>query len=142
LPNRVSKAWTSKTHLAGSQNDYESALELLSAFQTHLGVGPTDSSHIYEAGSPESQNAILKLSELDKPNVWIDTYYPLLETPGERRLELLDANGSVAWSADLEEHPADAVDVVGAWHAFSKPGDIKAILICLMLFKMFSNAAQ
>ncbi|CAE6463636.1 unnamed protein product [Rhizoctonia solani] len=125
----VSKSWTSKPHLAGSQNDYESALELLRALQSHLGVDHIEPLPVYEAGSPESQNAILRISELERPSVWIDTYYPLLETPGERRLELLDSEGAVVWKAKLEEHLTDTGDAVGAWHAFSKSGDVKGRVV-------------
>ncbi|KAF8712200.1 Zn-dependent exopeptidase, partial [Rhizoctonia solani] len=127
--SRVSKLWTSKPHLAGSQNDYTSALELLRAFQSHLGLDSTGPPPVYEAGSAESQNAILGIGQLEKPKAWIDTYYPLLETPGERRLELLDAGGAVSWSANLEEHLTGAGNVIGAWHAFSKSGDVKARIV-------------
>ncbi|CAE6441441.1 unnamed protein product [Rhizoctonia solani] len=122
----VSKSWTSKSHLAGSQNDYESALDLLRAFQSHLGISCPDPPPIYDAGTPESRNSILKIPELEQPQAWIDTYYPLLETPGERRLEVLDTDGAVTWSANLEEHPTEAV---GAWHAWSKAGDIKGKVV-------------
>ncbi|ELU39637.1 vacuolar protein sorting-associated protein 70 [Rhizoctonia solani AG-1 IA] len=129
LIREVSKLWTSKPHLAGSQNDYTSALELLRAFQSHLGLDSTGPPPVYEAGSAESQNAILGIGQLEKPKAWIDTYYPLLETPGERRLELLDAGGAVSWSANLEEHLTGAGDVIGAWHAFSKSGEVKARIV-------------
>lgn len=122
----VSKSWTSTSRLAGSQNDHESALDLLGAFQSHLGISCPDPLPIYDAGTPESRNSILKIPELEQPQAWIDTYYPLLETPGERRLEALDTDGAVTWSANLEEHPIEAV---GAWHAWSKAGDIKGKVV-------------
>ncbi|KAJ1300406.1 hypothetical protein OPQ81_005226 [Rhizoctonia solani] len=84
---------------------------------------------IHLMDNAESRNAILGITELKQPKVWIDTYYPLLETPGERRLELLDAEGAVSWSANLEEHPGEKSDVVGAWHAWSKAGDVKARIV-------------
>ncbi|KAG8683884.1 hypothetical protein FRC11_012937, partial [Ceratobasidium sp. 423] len=125
----VSKSWTSKPHLAGSQNDYDSAVDLLRAFQNNLSIQSPESLLVYDAGSPESRNAILGISELEQPKAWIDMYYPLLETPGERRLEVLDPGGAVSWSANLEEHPPEASEVVGAWHAWSKPGDVKGKVV-------------
>ncbi|KAL5632103.1 hypothetical protein ACGC1H_000206 [Rhizoctonia solani] len=116
----VSAEWTSKPHLAGSPNDYESAVELLQAFQDHLDIPHQEPLPIYDAGTTESRNTILGISELEQPRAWIDTYYPLLETPGERKLEILDANGAVSWSANLEEG-----DAISAWHAWSKSADVK-----------------
>ncbi|CAE6535127.1 unnamed protein product [Rhizoctonia solani] len=115
----VTVQWTSESHLAGSQNDYKSALDLLHAFHKHLGISCPEPLPIYDAGTPESRNAILGISKLEQPKVWIDTYYPLLENPGEQRLELLNAEGTVSWSANLEEG-----DAIGAWHAWSKSADV------------------
>ncbi|KDN35445.1 hypothetical protein RSAG8_11583, partial [Rhizoctonia solani AG-8 WAC10335] len=115
----VTVQWTSESHLAGSQNDYKSALDLLHTFHEHLGISCPKPLPIYDAGTPESRNAILGISKLEQPKVWIDTYYPLLESPGERRLELLNAEGAVSWSANLEEG-----DAIGAWHAWSKSADV------------------
>lgn len=125
----VSASWTGRSHLAGSENDYDSAVELLRIFQSHLGARPLDSLPVYDAGSPESRNAIFGIPNLEEPRAWIDTYYPLLETPGERRLELLDVEGVVSWSADLKEHPNEADGAVGAWHAWSKSGEVKGKVI-------------
>ncbi|CAE6441435.1 unnamed protein product [Rhizoctonia solani] len=125
----ISASWTSKPHLAGSQNDYESALDLLRTFQHHLGARPVEPLPVYDAGSPDSRNSIFDIPKLEGPKAWIDTYYPLLETPGERRLELLDAEGTVSWSANFKEHPAEADDTVGAWHAWSKPGEVKGRIV-------------
>ncbi|CAE6414378.1 unnamed protein product [Rhizoctonia solani] len=120
----VSAEWTSEPHLAGSKNDYKSAVELLHAFQDHLDIPRPEPLPIYDAGTPESRNTILGISKLETPRAWIDTYYPLLETPGERKLEILDANGAVSWSANLEEG-----DAIGAWHAWSKSADVKGKVI-------------
>lgn len=131
----VSTAWSSKPHLAGSQNDYNSALEQLRVFQDHLDIQKSDPLPIFEAGSAESRNAVLSIADITEPKAWIDTYYPLLDTPGERRLEILDADGNAVWSADLEEQPGEGDpagrwhDAVGAWHALSKGGDVKGKLV-------------
>ncbi|CAE6501065.1 unnamed protein product [Rhizoctonia solani] len=120
----VSVEWTSKPHLAGSENDYKSAIELLRAFQTHLGIPCPEPLPVYDAGTPDSRNAILDMSKLEQPKAWIDTYYPYLETPGERVLEIVNADGTVFWRANLEEG-----DAIGAWHAWSKSADVKAKVV-------------
>lgn len=90
---------------------------------------------IYEAGSVESRHAVRSILELTEPKAWIDTYYPLLETPGERKLEILDASGNAIWGAELEEKPADGdpasrwYNTVGAWHAFSGVGEVKVGIV-------------
>lgn len=90
---------------------------------------------MFDAGTPESRNATLGIAGLTKPTAWIDTYYPLLDTPRERKLEILREDGSIAWSADLEEKEDDLDEAakyakaVGAWHAFSKHGDVKVCFI-------------
>ncbi|KAG8697966.1 hypothetical protein FRC08_006210 [Ceratobasidium sp. 394] len=90
---------------------------------------------VFEAGSPESRRATLSIPNITAPTAWIDTYYPWLNTPGERKLEILDDDGSVLWSADLEEKfeegdPAGKWhDSVGAWHALSKGGEVRGKLV-------------
>lgn len=65
------------------------------------------------------------------PYAWIDTYYPVMNTPLERNLQALDDDGNVIWEADLEEH-AEAADpeahkysnAVPAFHGLSKGADV------------------
>lgn len=127
----MSRAWTAKPHYAGSENDYNSALDLLSVFQTHLGIKSPRILPVFEAGSPQSRSATLSIPNITEPTAWIDTYYPLLGTPGERKLEILNDDGSVFWSANLEEKseagdPAGHWnDALGVWHALSKGGDVQ-----------------
>lgn len=79
----------------------------------------------------QSRSATLSIPNITKPTAWIDTYYPLLNTPGERKLEVLNDDGSVFWSANLEERfeegdPAgEWHDAVGVWHGLSKEGDVQ-----------------
>lgn len=127
----VSRAWTEKPHYAGSHNDYTSALEQLAVFQKHLGIKAPESSPVFDAGSTESRQAVLGIPNITEPISWIDTYYPLLNTPAERKLEILNDDGSTFWSANVEETPAEGdpagewYDAVGAWHGLSKGGDVK-----------------
>jgi N-acetylated-alpha-linked acidic dipeptidase len=73
---------------------------------------------------------------LTKPTAWIDVYYPILNTPLDRSLEILGDDGTTVWSAKLEE-TADELDndaytyaeSVGAWHGLSKDGEAEGRLI-------------
>jgi len=59
----------------------------------------------------------------------------LLNTPTERKLEILNEDGTPFWSANVEETPAEGDpagqwhDAVGAWHGLSKGGDVQGKLI-------------
>jgi N-acetylated-alpha-linked acidic dipeptidase len=127
----VSRAWTAKPHYAGSDNDYTSALEQLEVFQKHFGINPPKSSPVFDAGSAQSRQAILSIPNITEPTAWIDTYYPWLNTPAERKLEILNEDGTPFWSANVEETPAEGDpagqwhDAVGAWHGLSKGGDVR-----------------
>lgn len=72
----------------------------------------------------------------EKPFAWIDKYFPVLNTPLDRHLEILDEDGNVAWKANLEEvvdqTDEDAhkyFDAVPAWHGLSKDGNVTGQLI-------------
>jgi N-acetylated-alpha-linked acidic dipeptidase len=73
---------------------------------------------------------------LTKPAAWIDVYYPVLNTPLDRSLEILGDDGHTVWKAELEEVgdelDSDAysyADSVGAWHGLSKDGEAEGRLI-------------
>jgi N-acetylated-alpha-linked acidic dipeptidase len=91
---------------------------------------------VYSAGTPESRNATLNIPFADKPFAWIDQYFPVLNTPLDRHLEILDEDGNVAWKANLEEvvdeTDEDAhkySDAVPTWHGYSKDGDVTGQLV-------------
>ncbi|KDQ16710.1 hypothetical protein BOTBODRAFT_106746 [Botryobasidium botryosum FD-172 SS1] len=131
---KASREYAEKPHLAGSTNDYVSAIIQLQLFQNEFNITPPSELPVFEAGSPESRRATLGIGSLAGPSAWVDTYYPLLDTPLERKLEILH-DGQVAWSADLEEKEYDEDDagqyahMIPAWLAFSKEGDVTGKLI-------------
>ncbi|KAG8744908.1 hypothetical protein FRC10_009278 [Ceratobasidium sp. 414] len=131
----VSRAWTAKPHYAGTDNDYASALEQLEVFQKHFGIKPPKSTPVFDAGSSQSRQSILSIPNITEPTAWVDTYYSLLNTPAERKLEILNDDGTPFWSANVEETPAEGDpagqwhDVVGAWHGLSRGGDVQGKLV-------------
>ncbi|KAG5648992.1 hypothetical protein DXG03_000341 [Asterophora parasitica] len=134
----ASRAYATHPHLAGAPEDFDDAKVILELFQKEFGISPPSTEPIFPAGSPESRNATLLLTsrETTKPSAWIDTYYPVLNTPLDRSLQILDANGVAVWSADLvedgdplDEDAAKYRDDVPTFHGLSKDGDVEGQLV-------------
>lgn len=104
--------------------------------QNHLGITPPDQTPVYSAGTPESRSATLNIPFTDKPFAWIDKYFPVLDTPLDRHLEILDGDGTVVWKANLEEvvdqtdeEAHKYFDAVPAWHGLSRDGNVTGQLV-------------
>jgi N-acetylated-alpha-linked acidic dipeptidase len=121
-------------HIAGSANDLVTANAFLKLLQQSLGVN-ADEVPIFPAGSPESRNATLSIPTLDSPQAWIDIYYPVLNTPLNRSLQILGENGEPVWTADLRERvdPVEPVssfaDAVPTFHGLSREGEVEGKLV-------------
>jgi len=132
----ASRLFATKPHLAGSAGDLVTAKDFLSVLQTNLGIEVPAEEPVFPAGSSESRDSILKIAELDGPKAWIDTYYPVLNTPLDRSLEILGDDGKPVWQADLEEFSDDTDPEAAAFyksvptfHGLSKDGDVTGQLI-------------
>ncbi|KAG8987149.1 hypothetical protein FRB94_002576 [Tulasnella sp. JGI-2019a] len=132
----TAKTFASVPHLAGSVTDFLQAETILTIFQNELGIAPPETLPLFEAGSEHSRNATLSMvSGAGAKNAWIDTYFPVMNTPLERHLQIIDEDGGVAWDADVEEEevkddPAgEYAKTIGAWHGLSKGGDVKGKLV-------------
>ena len=132
----VSRKYATHPHLAGSTEDFEDAKVILDVFQTHFGIPVPDIEPVFPAGSPESRNATLQITSHRSPYAWIDVYYPILNTPLNRSLEILDSDDNVIWAADLAEdgdpldrEAAEFRDYVPAWHGLSKDGEAVGELV-------------
>ncbi|KAH7344942.1 Zn-dependent exopeptidase [Rhizoctonia solani] len=132
----VARVWTENPHLAGTANDYYSSVQQLEVFRKHLGIKPASRSlPIFDAGSKESRQAVLSIPNITEPTAWIDRYYPLLNFPDQRKLEILNEDGTPFWSANVEESPAEGDpagqwhSTIGAWHGLSKGGDVQGNII-------------
>ena len=122
--------------MAGTDGDFETAKDFLRLLQTELGAGTPGSVPIFSAGTPESRNATLGITKLTKPTAWIDTYYPVMNTPLDHSLEILDDDGKVVWKAELEEVADETdpeagkyFDAVTTWHGLSRGGSAKGKLV-------------
>lgn len=131
----ASRRYTDSEHIAGSGNDQLSALRLKQEYEALFGVpttGPFE--HVFDAGSGESQ-AMVK-DKHDKPQVWVDTYFPVMNTPVDREISILLPNSSfAAWSAKLREDIVEGDpfselrDEVPVFHGLSKSGNVTGQLV-------------
>lgn len=126
---KTSFDFSSVPHVAGSDEDLLQAESILSIFQEELGIS-TLSIPIYDAGSSESRSATLSIPNATAPYAWVDTYYPIMNLPLERELQILNDDGTPAWNADVEEMAIEGdpagkyAKTIGAWHGLSKGGDV------------------
>ncbi|KAH9045256.1 Zn-dependent exopeptidase [Lactarius pseudohatsudake] len=132
----ASRKYATKPHLAGSDGDLLTAKYFLDLLRHELSIPKGTDDPVYPAGSVASRNATLSITNLTEPAAWIDVYYPVLNTPLDRSLEILGDDGHAAWKAELEEIgdelDSDAytyADSVGAWHGLSKDGVAEGRLI-------------
>ncbi|KAI9056504.1 Zn-dependent exopeptidase [Trametes sanguinea] len=132
----ASRLYATRPHVAGSPGDFAAATDLLKLFQEEFGIDPPEEQPIFSAGSAASRAATLGIGSLAKPNAWIDTYFPLMNTPLHRSLSILDEHRISVWEAQLEEdgdpQDPDAAkhkDAVPAFHGFSADGEVEGHLI-------------
>ncbi|KAI4526580.1 Zn-dependent exopeptidase [Schizophyllum commune Loenen D] len=132
----ASRRYATKPHLAGSLQDLALTKEFLSLVQTEFNIEPPSTIPIFPAGSPASQGATRGIPFLEKPQAWIDEYYPVMNTPLERRLQVVGEDGEVLAELDVEEE-ADETDpeagryrtAVPVFHGLSKEGDVTGKLV-------------
>ena len=99
----TSRLYATHPHVAGSSEDLEDAKTILELFQSYLMVPTPEVDPIYPAGSKESRNATIGSTSLSTAQAWIDIYYPVMNLPLNRSLEILGDDGKPIWSAQLEE---------------------------------------
>ncbi|KAJ4494602.1 hypothetical protein C8J55DRAFT_497082 [Lentinula edodes] len=137
----IAKQYSKHPHLAGSLEDYHDALSILEFIQTELNIIKPHSLEqpIYNAGTPKSRAKTIGLTSRlgpRNPTTWIDVYYPYLNTPLDRSLDILDGTGSSIWSADLredgnagDEDAAKFRDYIPPWHGLSAHGEGQGQLV-------------
>jgi N-acetylated-alpha-linked acidic dipeptidase len=132
----ASRLWATHPHIAGSKEDYQDAKSVLEFFQTELGLESTPELPIFSAGSDKSQLATRGITNTTVPSAWIDTYYPVLNTPLSRGLDVIDEDGLSVFSADLVEDgdPRDPEaskyrDYIPTFHGLSAEGEATGQLV-------------
>ncbi|KAF8309393.1 Zn-dependent exopeptidase [Clavulina sp. PMI_390] len=135
VPNAESAIATGKQystfpHIAGNEQDLETAKDFLSLLQTEFGIRAPHDLPLYDAGSPESREATLGIPKRFRPSAWIDKYYPVMNTPLELALEIVDDEGAVVWKANVDETPLEGDPAsehtfeIKTFHGFSASGDV------------------
>jgi N-acetylated-alpha-linked acidic dipeptidase len=123
--------------MAGTTGDFDTAKDFLTLLQRELEITSTGCSEpIYPAGSAESRHATLSIPTTSELKAWIDVYYPVLNTPLDRSLEILGGDGKPAWKANLEEVVDQAdpeaykyADAIPAFHGLSANGEVEGKLV-------------
>ena len=146
---KASRQYATKPHMAGTPGDLDTAKDFLRLLQTQLHArAPHSHPHhrhadadvhplpIFDAGSPKSRAATLGISKLSRPVAWVDKYFPVMNTPLEHSVEVLDDSGNVVWKAELEEVADDTdpeagkyFDAVTTWHGLSRGGTAQGKLV-------------
>ncbi|KAF9569000.1 Zn-dependent exopeptidase [Agrocybe pediades] len=128
---KASRLFATKPHMAGTPGDLTTAKDFLKLLQTELGIAPPSEVPIFPAGTAESQHATRSIPRTHKPRAWIDTYFPVMNTPLERSLQIVDQNGTLIWEGSLVEKSdstdPDAekyFDAVPTFHGLSRGGDV------------------
>ncbi|KAI0720289.1 Zn-dependent exopeptidase [Cerioporus squamosus] len=133
---KASRQYATKPHMAGTSGDFDTAKDFLKLLQTELGIKAPSTLPLFSAGTPESRNATLNITSLKGPTAWIDTYYPVMNTPLDHSIEILDEDGNAVWTAELEEvadntdpEAGKYYDAVTTWHGLSRGGSAKGKLV-------------
>ena len=133
----ASRAYATKPHMAGTVGDLATAREFLELLQRELGISDTHPEDVvFKAGSADSQRATRSVSKTNKPYAWIDTYYPVMNTPKERILEIVDDDGKslvrtsmVEFSDPTDPDASKYNDDVPTFHGLSRGGDVTGLLV-------------
>ncbi|GJE84350.1 Zn-dependent exopeptidase [Phanerochaete sordida] len=132
----ASRAYATHPHLASSKEDFEDAKVILKLFQDEFSITVPEDEPVFSAGTDASRNATLSINKLTAPTAWIDVYYPIMNTPLDRALQIIDENGETIWDADLVEdgdpldpEAAKYKDYIPTWHGLSRDGDVSGQLV-------------
>ncbi|BEJ14845.1 hypothetical protein CspHIS471_0406120 [Cutaneotrichosporon sp. HIS471] len=126
----ASQRYTANAHPGGSGWDMVTAQMVKGDWERELGLKPSwYDQHIFEAGSAASQARVRDSHKAKDPYVWIDTYYPVMNTPVYSGVTLLSDPPVRAKlrEAHLEGDPgSELADEVRVFHGLSVSGDVTA----------------
>lgn len=124
--------------MAGTGNDHLSALNLKAEWEAYLGLAySAPNENVFEAGTQENQQAVRGLENATEPTVWVDTYFPIMNKPVSRSVDILlpYGNGMIEWSATLREDivkgdPTSVLrDEVPVFHGLSVSGNVTGPIV-------------
>ncbi|KAE8222330.1 hypothetical protein CF319_g4452 [Tilletia indica] len=137
--------YTAATHIAGSKEDYKLAIRVTSEWAALLGADFSENTHVFDAGSPESQHYIKGNwtgpwgSPPAKPRVFVDTYHTWINYPINSSLNLFPAptkdtpEPEAKWTAKLKEDSflEDPTSAHGEpqFHGYSASGSVSGPVV-------------
>lgn len=123
----LSSKYTAHAHPAGSGWDFVTALQVKNDWERALGLPETGpGENVFEAGSAASQAA---LRDGRDTAVWVDTYFPVMNTPVSSSVALLTdpVYRPSLREAVLDKDPySQLADEVRAFHGLSVDGHVSA----------------
>lgn len=129
----ASARYTAHAHPAGSGWDLVTAQMVKGDWERELGLKASwYDENVFEAGSAESQSRVRDSHHAKDPYVWIDTYYPVMNTPVHAAVTLLSEPPVHAKlrEARLDGDPgSELADEVRVFHGLSVSGDVTAQFI-------------
>ena len=129
--------YTNVSHVAGSEGDYNSALQILQEWGNLIGAPLTDDLKdlVFDAGSAESQAYLTGAQGKQGVRAWTDTYAVWLNYPINSSLTLAkpDQPGQPYWTANLQEDVLDADPTssrgVPLFHGYSASGSVSGQIV-------------
>ncbi|TKY86255.1 hypothetical protein EX895_005080 [Sporisorium graminicola] len=131
------KRYTNVSHFAGSEGDYNSALQILEEWGNLVGAPLTDDLKdlVFDAGSADSQAYLRGAKGKDGVRAWTDTYAVWLNYPINSTLTLAkpDQLDKPYWTAKLKEDVLDADPTssrgVPLFHGYSASGSVSGQVV-------------
>lgn len=129
--------YTNVSHVAGSQGDYHSALQILEEWADLVGAPLPDNLKdlVFDAGSSQSQAYLKGVEGKDGVRAWTDTYAVWLNYPINSTLTLAkpDQLDQPYWTAKLKEDVLDADPTssrgVPLFHGYSASGSVSGQVV-------------
>ncbi|KAH9938633.1 Zn-dependent exopeptidase [Fomitopsis serialis] len=125
----ASRQYATTPHLAGSEGDYKTSIDFLALLQRELNIPVPGAEPVFSAGSAESRNATLSIASQDAPTAWIDVYYPVMNTPLDRSLQILGEDGLEEVADESDPEAGKYADAVPTFHGLSRGGEAEGRLV-------------
>ncbi|CAD6890766.1 unnamed protein product [Tilletia laevis] len=139
------RRYTAVSHIAGSEADYKSAIQVTSEWANLLGADFAEDTHVFDSGSSQSQHYIkgnwkgFLGSPFVAPRAFVDTYHTWLNYPINSSLKLVPKptedvpEPEPKWVARLQEDafPEDPTSSQGEpqFHGYSASGSVSGPVV-------------
>ncbi|GMK59448.1 hypothetical protein CspeluHIS016_0800540 [Cutaneotrichosporon spelunceum] len=126
----TSARYAAHAHPAGSGWDMVTAQTVKGDWEKALGLKASwYGEHVFDAGSAESQARVRDSHKATEPYVWIDTYYPVMNTPVFAGVTLFSdppVHAKLREARVEGDSASELADEVRVFHGLSVSGDVTA----------------